>query len=88
MFDEGELDIPGSVINWAHRTDPEYSDYKTKKKWKAIFARFTKFRYRTLVYRARKKIRNIVKIHLDLNKEQHAFLLEENNLVKGNNDVK
>ena len=35
-----------------------------------------------------KKIRNIVKIHLDLNKEQHALLLEVNNLVKGNNDVK
>ena len=37
---------------------------------------------------ARKKIRNNVKIRLDLTKERHALLLEANNLVKGNNDVR
>ena len=43
----------------------------------------------TLVYRARKKKnRNNVKICLDITKERHALLLEANNLVKGNNDVK
>ena len=40
-----------------------------------------------MVYRARKKIRN-VKIRLDLIKERHALLLEANNHVKGNSDVK
>ena len=29
-----------------------------------------------------------VKLRLDLTKERHALLLEANNLVKGNNDVK
>ena len=35
-----------------------------------------------------KKIKNNVKICLDLTKERHALLLKANNLVKGNNDVK
>ena len=35
-----------------------------------------------------KKIRNNVKIRLDLAKERHALLVEANNLVKGNHDVK
>ena len=87
MFDEGELDFSDTVIDRAHRIGPEYSDYKTKKKCKAIIVRFTTFRHRTLVYRARKQIRD-VKIRLDLTKERHALLLEANNLVKGNNDVK
>ena len=42
----------------------------------------------TLEYQARKKIRNNVKLCLDLTKERHALLLEVNNLVKDNNDVK
>ena len=66
---------------------PEYLDYKTKRKCKVII-RFTTFRHNTLVYYTRKKIRNNVKIRLDLTKETYALLLEANNLVKGNNDVK
>ena len=46
------------------------------------------FRHRTFVYRARKKLRNDVKIRLDLTKERHTLFLEANNVVKGNNDVK
>ena len=88
IFDEGELDIPDTVIDRAHRIGPEFYDYKTKKKGKVIIVRFTTFRHRILVYRERKKIRNNVKIRLDLTKERHALLLEANNLFKCNNDVK
>ena len=70
MFDEGELDIPDTVCDRAHWIGPEYSDYKTKRNCKVIITRFTTFRYRTLVYRARKIIRNDVKICLDLTKER------------------
>ena len=55
MFDEGELDILDAAIDRAIRIGPEYSDYKTKRICKAIIIRFTTFRNRTLVYRARKK---------------------------------
>ena len=88
MFDEGILDISAIVIDRALRIGLEYSDQKIKKKCKAIIVRFAMFRYRTLVYRTSKKIRNNVKIRLDLTKERHALLLEANNLVKGNNNVK
>ena len=53
MFDEGELDILDTAIDRAIRIGPEYSDYKTKRICKAIIIRFTTFRNRTLVYRAR-----------------------------------
>ena len=36
MFGVVELDIPDTVIDRAHRIGPEYSDYKTKKKCRAI----------------------------------------------------
>ena len=55
MFDQGELDIPNTIIDQVHRTGPKYSDYKTKKKCEAIIVRFTTFRHRTSVYLARKK---------------------------------
>ena len=87
IFDEGELDISDTVTDRAHRITPECSDYKTKKKRKAIIVRFTTSRHKTLVYWARKKIRNNVKIRLDLTKERHDVLLEANNLVEDNNDV-
>ena len=88
IFDEVELDVLNIVIDWTHLVGPEHSDYKTKKKFKANIARFTTFRYRTLVYRARKKIKNNVTIRLSLFKERQDLLLEANKLVRGNNDVK
>ena len=88
MFGVVELDVPDTVIDRAHRIGPEYSDYKTKKKCRAIIVSFTTFRHRKLNYRAREKNRNNVKIRLDLTKERYALLLQANNLVKGNNDVK
>ena len=84
MFAEGELDIPDTVIDRAHRIDPEYSDYKTKKKCKAIIVRFTT----NIGVPGKEKIRNNVKIRLDLTKERRALLLETNNFVKGNNNAK
>ena len=61
MFDEGELDIPDTVIDRAHRIGPEYSDYITKKKCRAVIVRFTTFRHRTLIYRAREKTKIMLK---------------------------
>ena len=72
MFDEGELDIPDTVIDRTNWIGLEYSDYKAKKKCKAIVVRFTMFRHITLLHKARKKIRNNVKIRLYLTKERHT----------------
>ena len=82
MFYEGEQDIPDTVIDRAYPIGPEYSDHKTKKMCKAITVRFTTFRHSTEVYRLQKKIRNNVKIRLDLTKERHALLLKPMILLK------
>ena len=55
MFDKVELDMPDTVIDRPHRIGPQYSDYKTKKKCKAIIVRFTTFRHRTSVLGKEKK---------------------------------
>ena len=83
MFDVGELDIPDTVTDRAHWVGPEYSDYKTKKKCKAIIVRFTMFTLRGLVYRVKREIRNNNGLYFT--KERHALLLGANNLAKGNN---
>ena len=80
MFGEDELNILDTFIDRAQSV-PEYSDYKTKKKCKAIIARFIPFRHRTLLYRARKKVRDNVQIRLGLTKERHAILPEANNAI-------
>ena len=59
MFDEGEMDIPDTDIDRAHCIGPEYSDYKTKRKCNAVIIKFTTFRHKTLVSRARKKNQNL-----------------------------
>ena len=71
MFNECELDISDTVIDWTNWIGLEYSDYKAQKKCKAV-VRFTMFRHITLVHKARKKIRNNVKIRLYLTKERHT----------------
>ena len=88
MFDEVEIDITDTVIDRAHRIGSKYSHYETKKKFKAIIVRFTRFKHKTSVHWEKKTIRNNVKIHLDLTKEREALLLEANNIVKCSNDVK
>ena len=87
-FDWGELNIP-DVIDQAYWIVPEYLDYKTKRKCKAIIIiRFTTFKYIPLLYQAKIKIRNNIKKCLDLTEERHALLLEPYNFVKRNNSVK
>ena len=77
-----------NILIMKQRTGSEYSHYETKKKFKAIIVRFTRFKHKTSVHWEKKTIRNNVKIHLDLTKEREALLLEANNIVKCSNDVK
>ena len=64
LVNEAGVDIPDSNINKAHRI-------RTKKdKKQTIIVKFTTFRHRTLLYRARRKLKNGVKLHIDLSKIQ------------------
>ena len=64
-----------------------YTNSKSKQKCKSIIIRFTVFRHRTGVYRAKKKLKKGVRVHLDLSKRRYKLLQDANNLVKDNREV-
>ena len=87
LFEEAGIEIPDTVIDRAHRIGKGYTDPKTQKKCKSVIMRFTTFRHRTIVYRSKKKLRNGVKVRLDLTKRRHDLLSDASKLVANNNQV-
>ena len=88
LCQEAEVNVPESALDRAHRIGHEYYDRSTKTKCKSIIIRFTTFRHRTLLYRARKKIKNNVRIKLDLTKKRYSVLKLANDYVKSFDHVK
>ena len=70
-----KVDIPDSVIDRAHRIGKVREDTETGKKHRSIIVRFTTWRHKTAVYRARKKCEDY-KFRLDLT-HRRAKLLEK-----------
>ena len=68
--EEAEVDVPEKTNDRAHRVGPK------RKKNQAIIVRFSTFRHRTLFYRAREKLKNGVKSHIDLTKKRFNLLLD------------
>ena len=88
MFEEDGIDVPDAVVDRAHRIGQGYTDSKTKQKCKSTIIRFSTFRHRTRVYRAKKNLKKGVKVHLDLTKRRYKLLQDANSLVKDNREVK
>ena len=88
MCKEAGVDIPDTVIDRAHRIGKAYTDNKTKKNCKGIIVRFTTFRHRTMVYRAKKNLKNDVRVKLDLTKKRYDLLMSANNHVANIDKIK
>ena len=88
MCKEAGVDIPDMVIDRAHRIGKTYTDNKTKKSCKSIIVRFTTFRHRTMVYRAKKNMKNNVRVKLDLTKKRYNLFMSANKFVANNDSVK
>ena len=73
------------VIDRAHRICQIKEDLKTKKKWQTIIVRFTTWRHRSIVYRARKKSETF-KIQLDLTQRKLKLLEKANAWLKEKKD--
>ena len=69
------------VVDRAHRIGRIYKDRTSNKNCKGITVRFTTFRHRTMLYRARSKLKG-VKVRLDLTKSRYDLLNNANNRVK------
>ena len=72
---ESEAEIPESVLDRAHRIGPTYTDNDLRKKMQSIIVRFMTFRYRTLFYTNRKKIKSGARIRLDLTENRYNSLV-------------
>ena len=69
LINEAGVDIPESNIDRARRIGPK------KDKKQAVIAKFTTFRHHILLFRARRKLKNGVKLRVDLSKKRFRLLL-------------
>ena len=70
LVNEAGFDIPDSYIDKAHHIRPK------KDRKQAIIVKFTTFRHRTLLFRARGKLKNGVNLQVDLSKKKFKLLLD------------
>ena len=82
LVNEAGVDIPDSNIDRAHRIGPK------KDKKQAIIVKLTTFRHRSLLYRARRKLKNGVKLHIDLSKKRFKLLLDAQKYVENVGEVR
>ena len=80
--EEGKVEIPEETVDRAHRIGPK------KNKNQAIIVKFSTFRHRTLFYRARKKLKNGINLHIDLTKRRFNLLLDAQSFIQDKENVK
>ena len=83
---ESNLKIPDSNLDRAHQIGKSYFDKIKKVKCKSIIVCFNTFHHRTLLYRAKKNIKQKkgYKIRLDLTKWCYLILSDANKLASDN----
>ena len=81
LVNEAGVDIPNSNIDRAHRIGSK------KDKKQAIIVKFTTFRHCTLLFRARRKLKDGAKLHVDLSKKRFKFLLDAQKYVENVGEV-
>ena len=82
LFKEAKVDIPESVIERAQRIGSRYLDASSNNYCKSIIIRFTIFRHKNMLYRAKNKLKRGLRIKLDLTKSRYDLLKRANDHVK------
>ena len=80
IFSELDVDVPDAVGDRAHHIGSKTMDANGKQRQQVI-VRFTTWRHRAAVYRARKKIKS-AKIRLDLTRHRLNLLNSANDALK------
>ena len=83
IFEELEVTVPDAVLDRAHRIGQIKK--RNGKTYQQVIVRFTTWRHRTYVYRARKSASS-VKIRLDLTKDRLNLLLMAREVLKSYSD--
>ena len=88
MWSEAGVEIPIEVADRANRTGPSYTDENSNVECKSVIVRFTTFRHRIMVYRAKKKMKPGLRVKLDLMESRYTLLTDDSKVVKQNPDIK
>ena len=83
IFEEIDVNVPDEAIDRAHSIGKSYVFEDIE--YKAIIVKFTSWRYRTTVYRNRKKTK--YKIFMDLTRKRFQMLNEARELTKNSEKV-
>ena len=75
------------MIDRAHRIGKGYVEKNSRKLCKSIIVRFSTFRHRTKFYRSRSKLKNNVKVKLDLTKNRYTIFTKAIETAKPSNVV-
>ena len=84
VFEEIEVDVPEDEIDRAHRIGKKYRE--DGKNEQAMIVKFTSWKYRTAVYRARKKA-NKKYIQLDLTSRRAGLLKDAKKKAEGHENI-
>ena len=87
LMEEAECDIPEVAIDRGHRIGKGYVEKNSKKSCKSIIVRFSTFRHRTKFYRNRSKLKNDVKVKLNLTKSTYTIFTKAIETAKQSNVV-
>ena len=86
LITESGCEISNVVIDRAHRIGKGYKNKTRNAPCKSISVRFLTFRYKTLFYRNRNKLKN-AKVRLDLTKKRHKIVTDAIKFVKAYKNV-
>ena len=86
LITESGCEISNVVIDRAHRIGKGYKNKTRNVPCKSISVRFSTFRYKTLFYRNRNKLKN-AKVWLDLTKKRHKIVTDAIEFVKAYKNV-
>ena len=86
LITEYGCEIPDVIIDRAHRDCRGYKDKTRNGECKSIVVRFLTFRYRTLLYRNRNRLK-IAKVRLDLTKKRYKIFKDAIDFVEAYKNV-
>ena len=78
-FSEAVVDIPDTVLDRAHRIGSVYKD-ESDQNIQGIIVKFNNFRYRSMFYKNRKKLKQGKRVRIGLTSNRYNILKKANEL--------
>ena len=80
-FAEADVNIPDTVLDRAHRIRPAYK-HESDQNIQGIIVKFNNFRYRSMFHKNWKKLKQGIRVQIDLTSNHLNLLKKANALIK------